>query len=176
MSITPEQLDELEKLEKQASRSEWSNSRTDMDSFTYNPETGETDHVAYLYREPNQRAAFFGKRNRVDLDLICALRNHAKDLIAAARENIELKEKLKNCEWQKEEYRKETHRWSKASKIDTQRFKKENQRLREALAGMVASYDVLMRVFPEGIAKDCLKEAFLVGDAIEKAKVALEGK
>lgn len=174
--ITKEQLDELEILEKKASRSEWSSSRTDMDSFTEDAETGEWNHVAYLYREPDQRAAFFGKHNRSDLALICALRNHAKELIAAARENIELKEELKKSDWQKEEYRKETHRWSKASKIDTQRFKKENQRLREALAGMVASYDVLMRVFPEGIAKDCLKEAFLVGDAIEKAKSALEGK
>lgn len=54
-------------------KTEWSTSRKDLDSFTANPETGKTEHVVYIYRDPEQRIAVFGKRNR----------EHAEEIVKA---------------------------------------------------------------------------------------------
>lgn len=66
----------------------WTTSRKDMDSFTENPETGETEHVVYVYRGEQPRIAIFaGELNnaRAEGDLIAA----APDIFSAAHDLLE---------------------------------------------------------------------------------------
>lgn len=45
-------------------KTEWTTSREDLDSFTTNPETGNKEHVVYIYRGDQPRIAVFaGKEN-----------------------------------------------------------------------------------------------------------------
>lgn len=53
----------------------WSTSRNDMDSFTTNPDTGKTEHVVYVYRDPEPRIAIFGKDARTTANLIAHTMN-----------------------------------------------------------------------------------------------------
>jgi hypothetical protein len=89
-------IDELERLEKAATK-DWSKSREDMDSYCYNPDSGsqECEHVAYLYRKPDDRAAFYGEHNRDDLRLIVAARNALPAMIADLRKLRAENERLK---------------------------------------------------------------------------------
>lgn len=48
----------------------WTTSRKDMASFTENPEGGGFTNVVYIYREPEQRIAVFGPKNREHAELI----------------------------------------------------------------------------------------------------------
>ena len=48
----------------------WTTSRTDLESYTENPETGETEFVVYIYCDPAQRIAVFGADARERADLI----------------------------------------------------------------------------------------------------------
>lgn len=69
-------LNEMERRCNAATPGPWSRSREDMDSYTNNPESEfeGVEHVAYLYRDPEQRAAFFGEKNRADLEFISEAR------------------------------------------------------------------------------------------------------
>lgn len=67
---------------------EWTTSREDMDSFTQNPETGETEHVVYVYRGDKQpRIAVFGSNARNDAKAIAAAVN-AREVIGDQVEKL----------------------------------------------------------------------------------------
>jgi len=73
---------------------EWTTSREDMDSFTTNPETGESEHVVYVYRGEQPRIAVFaGELNNARADAMAIASS------VNSREKIgDLVEKLLNME------------------------------------------------------------------------------
>lgn len=58
----------------------WTTSREDMDSYTTNPATGDTEHVVYVYRGDQPRIAVFAgdlDNARDDAQAIAAAMNEA---------------------------------------------------------------------------------------------------
>lgn len=75
----------------------WTTSRKDMDSFTTNPETGETEHVVYVYRgDKCQRIAVFENNARSDADGIAAAMNSVEEIgeMADTMDNLSAASKL----------------------------------------------------------------------------------
>jgi len=75
------------KIAKKDTQEEWTTSREDLLSYTMNPETGEEcQFVVYVYREPEQRIAIFGKKAREDAELISKMMNARRLLEPVLRE------------------------------------------------------------------------------------------
>ncbi len=94
MTLTPEILDELERLEKAATAGPWcahpnGTSLWQGDEWTGNQLGTRQRHIC--------NATGTSEQHVIDLELLCEVRNHLPALIAAARELAQLKASQNTC-------------------------------------------------------------------------------